>query len=336
MMSHSGLMSSTTRHKGSNSIDSVELLQQAAEWFAVMGDETVSESEKNDWQQWLNHSDQNKQAWRKVEEIDRQFNGLPLVASRAALSTSKKSQISRRHALKVLGFSFVACGSLWQVARSQQWNAQYSTVRGEISQFTLEDGSQLWLNTNSAVDVVYSSTLRRIILHSGEIYIETAQDTLVNKRPLVVDTEMSRLKALGTRFNVREYENKTLLSVSEGAVEIGLKTSSDEHFNTQQIDAGQQAYFNENNIEAASELEPLSWTKGSILANNMRLDDFVDELNRYYNGHLSLDPVVADLRLVGAYPVNDIERIFSALEKTLPVTVSHTLPWWVRIQAVEG
>lgn len=322
--------------------DASELLQQAAEWFAVMQSEPVSEQERKAWQHWLSTSEQHHQAWQKVKGISQQFNGLPVEASRAVLDSSVKSTITRRQALKTFAFLFVSSGVVWQVARQQHWTAQYRTARGEIRQLNLDDGSQLWLNTASAVDIIYSSTLRQIVLHSGELYIETAADSADGKRPLVVDTGFARLQALGTGFSVRKEQERILLSVMDGAVEIRLNAKRNVKSMGQpqikRVEAGQQVYFSAYRIAPISALiaSSSSWIKGIILADNMRLGDFIDQLNRYHSGHISYHPAVADIRLVGAYPVTNIERILEALEASLPVTIQHTLPWWVRIKPREG
>lgn len=307
-----------------------ECLQQAAEWFAVLQSGAVTEVDHKRWRDWLTSSTENGLAWEKIEKISGRFHGLPARPARAALNAKG---ITRRQGLKVLALLLMAGGGVLQVGRQQHWGAQYRTARGEIREVTLADGTKIWLNTATAVDVNYTAELREIRLLEGELYIETAADNLPTKRPLVVNSRQGYMQALGTRFAVREYEEKTRLSVEDGAVRVSLKTA-DATGQSKRIDAGHQVDFDGANIGDVSRLQPIWWRKGSILANNMRLGDFVAELNRYYSGYLSVDPVAAELRLVGAYPVEDIDRILAALEETLPISVQHTLPWWVRVQAV--
>ncbi|MEY8195168.1 MAG: FecR domain-containing protein [Cycloclasticus sp.] len=315
-----------------------DLLQQAAEWFSVLQSDAVTEQERQDWQNWLSSDELHRDAWRKVENISHRFTDLPISTAQVVLDPANKSAISRRTVLKSLAFACISTGSLWQLARHQYWDAQYRTAYGEIRQINLDDGAKVWLNTNSAIDVVYTATSRQIILHSGEIHIETAVDiapyTGSKKRSMLVETKFGRLRALGTKFNVRDNQEHIVLSVTEGAVEVVLKDQAQ----TKRVDTGQQVAFTLNSIQPVSQdraTKPV-WTKGVILADNMRLDDFIDELNRYFRGHLSYDSAAASMRLVGAYPVNDIDRVLVALEKSLPLTINRALPWWVRIEAKEG
>ena len=53
---------------------------------------------------------------------------------------------------------------------------------------------------------------------------------------------------------------------------------------------------------------------------------------QYRSGHLGWDPAVAELRLVGAFPLGDTDRILASLEESLPLRVRRTLPWWVSVE----
>ena len=73
-----------------------------------------------------------------------------------------------------------------------------------------------------------------------------------------------------------------------------------------------------------------------LLANDRPLGDFIEELADYLPGYLGCDPRVADLSLVGAYPLGDPERILQALAGSLPIRVNRRLPWWVTIEPLAG
>ena len=75
-----------------------------------------------------------------------------------------------------------------------------------------------------------------------------------------------------------------------------------------------------------------AWTKGVLVADNLPLGDFLDQLARYRHGVIRYDQSAADLRLVGAYPLADTDRILAAIEDTLPVRITRLTPWWVRVQ----
>ena len=327
-------MTSKNRANKDGADSPTEPLQQAALWFATLADDNVNPQEKADWQLWLAASHTHQQAWDKVQQISQRFDNLPITPSRAALNSSAK--LTRRQALQAFSAFFISTGLIIGTARHQHWLAQYRTARGDIKQFSLQDNSQLWLNTASAVDIQYNESIREIILRQGELYVSTAADNQLQKRPLVVNTDFGKLTALGTEFGVRQFDNKVLLSVFDGTVEISPNNAIGALAKRQRVNAGQQVYFNASHIEEVLPLSsPSTWTKGLIVANDMRLADFIEQLNRYFTGQLSCHASAADLRIVGSYPVTDISRVLTALENSLPIKIQRTLPWWVRIKALD-
>lgn len=299
------------------------VLQQAADWFARLRDERASEQDRLAWQRWLEAQPQHRQAWQRVETISGQFERLPQrQAARSALQTRG---MDRRQAVKVL--SLIGGGSVLALAgRSlpwQQWRADQRTAVGEVRGRQLADGSRLWLNTDSALDVDFGSGLRRLALYRGEVLVEVAEDA----RPLWLETRHARLRVAGGRFAVREQGGGYLVSAQSGALEIvGVRR--------QALAAGQQAHFDGLRVEAPAPLRPgmQAWVHGILQADDMALGEFVAELARHQRGHLGCDPRVADLRLVGAFPLAEPERIYAALEASLPVRVVRRLPWWITVE----
>ncbi|WP_261014827.1 FecR family protein, partial [Streptococcus mitis] len=81
----------------------------------------------------------------------------------------------------------------------------------------LADGTHIWLNALSAMDVRFDAQQRLLHLRFGEVLIDTAKDL---QRPFLVDTAHGHLRALGTRFSVLHGEDNTTLNVFDGRVEV--------------------------------------------------------------------------------------------------------------------
>lgn len=95
----------------------------------------------------------------------------------------------------------------------------YITDIGEYQKHSLEDGSTLWLNSNSKVKVNYSKNFRRIVLISGEAHFEVKKDA---SRPFEVYAMNKLVRALGTAFSVRKLKDSIKVVVSEGTVELAV------------------------------------------------------------------------------------------------------------------
>ena len=304
------------------------VLQEAAQWFSVLQSGSASEADRRAWRAWLGQPD-HALAWQRVERISGQFQ--PLVddqAGRAASRLLQQRQPTRRQALKVL--SLAAGGALALSAGLgpwREWSADQRTAVGEVRDLRLADGSQLWLNTNSAVDVAFDGSARRLALYRGELLLDTPEQP----RPLRVRTAEGELQTRHqARFAVRQRQGSTQLDVFAGTVDIQPARLGE----PRTITSGQHASFG---IDSVRPLQPVrtasqAWTQGVLLADNQRLEDFLAELGRYRRGYIGCDPRIADLRVVGAFPLADTERVLDALESTLPLRINRRMPWWISLE----
>ncbi|NYS62584.1 FecR domain-containing protein [Vreelandella salicampi] len=321
-------------------------LAEAAEWFAEWQAGELSATERQRWQAWRDANDTHRWAWQQVEGVSRRFTEHLDEDERqtadSVISTARQRRQGRRHlfgGLVTLALVSVLTAALWQSTPLprlvQQWGADYHTATGEVTRIVLEDGTQVWLSSASALNVDYDQNQRRLALVTGEVLIETGKDA---ERPFYLDTRSARLTPLGTRFSVGEQPSGELLAVFDGAVAI--KTLGDAQHTSQRqvVTAGQQAHYAADRI---GELTPAegrreAWANGILLAESMSLKAFAATLSRHHRGRLEVDPSVADLTLLGAFPLDDLERTLNMVETTLPVKVRRVMPWWLKIEAGEA
>lgn len=306
------------------------VLQEAAKWFAVLQSGSASPGERQAWNAWLEQPE-HAQAWAKVERISGQFQ--PLVtdaAGRTAGAMLHSRQPNRRQALKVL--SVLCGGAVLSLAGGslpwRQWTADERTAVGEVRDLRLADGSQLWLNTDTAVDIAFDASARSLALYRGELLIDAPASR--RARPLLLTSREGRVRSeQAARFSLRQEDGKTRLSVFTGVVDIQL-----DGFATTSVSAGQQTEFGRRHVAplSAARTEHQAWATGVLLADNQRLEDFLTELSRYRHGYLGCDPRIADLRVVGAFPLADTERVLDALAATLPVRIERRMAWWVSLE----
>lgn len=305
------------------------VLHEAAVWLATLHSGQADEADRQGLRQWRGLSEEHERAWGRAEQLAAALGGIP---SGLGLPTLQRAQTnSRRAALRTLALLLSAGPAGWLAYRAAprpDWTADERTAVGQRRERMLPDGSRLTLNTDSAVDLRFDATQRLVRLRHGEIHIETAADAA--HRPFLVQTEHGRLRALGTRFTVRQFEQRSRVAVRDGAVEISPARRSE----TLIVEAGWQANFDERSAEVPSVLRIASeaWLSGVLVANDERLADFVAELSRYRRGILRCDPEVADLRISGAYQVADPERVLALVEKTFPVRVERS-HWWTVLRA---
>ena len=310
-----------------------QVLEEAAEWLMRLSERELSEHERAEWERWKVSSPERDRAWSRAQLLQSKFGGLPPALAMSALDRPDSPE--RRAALGklaiLLALAPAGWGS-WKLAQSQQWSADYRTDVGQRRELTLADGSRITLNTATAIDVVFDDRQRLIHLREGEILVQTAVDTAPLPRPFLISTRQGSMQALGTRFTVREVSTRTHLAVIDGAVRVIL--ADNRQTLPLIVNAGQRTDFSSQTF---GDLAPTdryigSWTQGMLMADKMRLADFVAELTRYRRGFLRCDPAIADLRISGAFPISDTDRTLSMLVHTYPVLAnSHLRGYWVTL-----
>ncbi|WP_313518255.1 FecR domain-containing protein [Pseudomonas sp.] len=311
-------------------------LQQAAHWYARLSAAPEDAGTQEAWHRWHAQDETHRQAWHYVERIRQRFQPLQDDADGAlhTLRSARESRRTRRQVLLGLGTLSVATLLGWSGWRSGglpqtllAWRADYRSGVGEVREISLVDGTRVWLNSASALDVDFSVKRRLLLLRGGEILIETGRDP----RPFLVETRQGRMRALGTRFSVTQQDGRTRLAVFEGAVEVRSAVGDA----SEVVQAGEQLGFDAQRIDALTPAVQArqAWARGLLLANDIPLSEFVAELARYRHGHLGVDPSIAGLRVMGTYPLHDTDRALAMLESALPLRVQRTLPWWVSLEA---
>lgn len=308
------------------------VLEEAAGWLVRFQSETLSAADRAAFERWRGRSAAHAAAWARVEGMLRSFGQVP--PELGARTLRQLDRPGRRQALRgVAGLLLLgpAAWLAWRELPWHEWSADARTATGEQRRMQLADGTRLLLNTATAVDIQYTAEQRVIWLRAGEILLTTGKDPAPVHRPFIVRTAQGSVQALGTRFLVRDERDGIRVAVFEGAVAIRPAASDAQRV----LRAGQQTVFDAGRIEpeSAADAAQVSWEDGMLAARNWRLADLVAELARYRRGFLRCDPAVAELRVSGAFPLNDTDAGLRLLEKTLPVRIQRMTPYWVTVAA---
>ncbi|RFC40738.1 MAG: FecR family protein [Candidatus Nitrotoga sp. CP45] len=338
-MATKNTVGSTTTPKQVTAFNEVELpfnthvAQQASEWLVLLISGTATNEDRHAWEEWRNADPEHGRAWCHIENINQRIQGIPTDIVFKTLAPNALQD--RRRLIKALTVVLMASGTgllVRQTAPWREWTADYRTSTGEQRKLTLIDGTLIVLNTTSAIDVDYNDTIRLIQLHTGEMFITTAQDrpaaTLM--RPFVVETAEGTVRALGTRFVVRQEDGRSHVAVYEGAVEITPFDASNQKII---VPAGQTLSFTRQTRDTflSADENSIAWTEGMIVAEKIRLGEFIDSLRRYRNGYLICDPAVVNLLVSGVFPLKNTDSILASLTDSLPVSIHYRTRFWVTV-----
>lgn len=304
-----------------------EALRSAAQWYARLSSGIESESDHLGWQRWHNADPLHRHAWQQVESVRQMVEGVPGTVAASALNHSRESRRRVLRQLLVLAgvgaLGWSGWDSLWRSALM----ASHHTGVGEQRRVALADGSQVLLDSQSAVDVRFDAERRLLRLLSGRVLVETAVDGLA--RPFLVDTTQGRIRALGTRFTVQAEAQFCEVAVLEKAVEV-RPAASDQVL---RVDAGQQLRFDRARLGKPwqSDATVASWRTGSLIAIQRPLGELLEELSRYRHGWLRCDPAIAGLKVSGAFPLDNTDRALAALESGFGLRIVRRTDYWVSV-----
>ena len=265
-----------------------------------------------------------------MEQLQRSLGALPQDVTRRALSTTQQ----RRQVLKWM----LALGSTgylgWNVQQHTSlgnvW-ADYRTAVGQRRRIELADGTQIDLNTGTAIDVAFDGRQRLIRLREGEVLIHTGK--LGGQTPFYVDTRQGRVQALGTRFSVRQLADSTRVGVLEDTVSV---SPADQPSHRRVLVAGESADFDRQNVGPDQQYfrTQAAWVDGQLIVLDARLGDVIDELARYRPGTIQCDRASQRLRVSGTFRLDSTDAVLANLQATLPIQVKYFTRYWVSVQRI--
>ncbi|PTE02072.1 FecR domain-containing protein [Pandoraea apista] len=322
---------------------SPEVVERASLWLARLWSDTATAEDFAACGRWRAAHPDHERAWQRLGAIGQKFDAVP---SRIAFDTlnaraaPRVSATGRRHVLRIFGGVVTLAGAGYTLRRSPVWDtvtADYATGVGEVRRLTLADGTRLWLDTASAVDMRFTPGERRIELRRGRICIETEPAPAAGARPLaplVVATRQGEIRDIGTRFMVRDGGDRTQVAVFDGVVLVHTTQGARTH----RLDAGQAASFSSTTLDTVDAPDTFddnaaAWTRAQLIVERMRLGDLVDTLSRYRRGVLRCDASVADLRVSGVFSLADTDRALASLAVGLPVETIYRTRYWVTVKA---
>lgn len=290
-----------------------EVADQAAEWAARIDGGAVDPDKDPQLQRWLGEDPRRRGALLRAEaalsfvDRGRALAGvIPKPHPRPIWIRRKFLFAGASLAAAVVGIAVVMTGP-----------HGYHTGLGEIRQLPLSDGSVIAINTQSAVEVAMQPDIRRVTLTRGEAWFQVAHD---KNRPFVVSAGRIRVRAVGTAFSVRRYDDGADVQVMEGVVETW--TEGEESLRVKVV-AGSRAHVAEYEapkpVPASADIQrSLAWREGQIVLEGQTLDEAVAQFNRYNAKKLVIaDPSLAAEKLVGQFRATDPRNFAEAVATTL-------------------
>ena len=325
-----------------------QIYAEAAEWLVELRVADLDGAARERLDAWFRASPQHIQAFLELSSIW-EDGGDPDLAknSSAALLIARARAASNVVAMERTGEKVVPTvdtGLLSRRSRNRGWlyglatgalgcalalgifvftqHGMYTTGTGEERTISLEDGSVLELNSRSRVRVRYSGQERDVELLDGQALFRVAKDAA---RPFIVRSDSTRVRAVGTQFDVYRQSTGTTVTVVEGRVGIysqppsagGIGSGNTEHSVVATtaaapvilVSAGEQVTATASAISAPKHIDTAAetaWTKRELVFDSTPLYEVTREFNRYNGKKLIVsDQALRDFHVTGVFSSTD-------------------------------
>jgi transmembrane sensor len=335
------------------------ILEEACTWFVEINENAQDKATREAFNQWLRASPEHVRAYlqvaahweegagrRALESIDdlvalgrSEKNVVPLMrdVDDGLFTLKSRSSPRQRRGIKLIALAASILVTLFAgtLAWKQWFSGVYGTGIGEQRSITLVDGSTVELNSRTRIKVRYSSAERRIDLLQGQALFQVAKNPT---RPFIVQTGSTKVRAVGTQFDVYRKVAGTVVTVIEGRVAVGdaqaAREAGDGTATAMRVPAvgapavaideillaaGEQLTMTATAIatkQTANVAAATAWTQRRLVFSSAPLAEVVEEFNRYNAIPLVIaDPTLADTQISGSFSSTDPSSLLRFLRE---------------------
>nr|WP_131866817.1 FecR domain-containing protein [Biostraticola tofi] len=306
--------------------------QKAIEWMVLLRSGEATEDDYLEYECWRYADARHDAACAKIESTLGKIQNLAQMMPQENMRQALMAPSSRRKFLQnTLGIASVAVvGSL---ALNQEYSLPYllsdaHTQTAQRRRIELDDGSTLDMNARTALNIILDERMRDVELRTGGVIAKVAADD----RPFRINTGIGHILSRQARFHVRQESGGIHLAVLDSVVKVtGLRG------NSQLVKAGHGLWFNQHTFYpvAISPYAETAWTEGRLEVRDASLSSVIGSLKNYSQAVIRLDPSIAQLRVSGNFPLDDVPYALDALAQTMPIAITRTTDYWIHIKAAD-
>ncbi|MEJ2884283.1 FecR domain-containing protein [Pedobacter sp. GR22-6] len=192
-----------------------------------------------------------------------------------------------------------------------------STSKGQTYQFTLPDGTRVWLNAASSIrfPASFSHAKTRVVELTGEAYFVVVHN---DKQPFQVRSEGQLVEDIGTEFNINAYRNEGSIrsTLVEGSARVSQLDKTGLKVKTLTLKPNEQAVLSEENLEMKTVdiSEAIAWKNGMFQFEQADIHTIMNQLSRWYGVEVVYEGTIPTDRYKGKVPRNvNLSQVFKIL-----------------------
>lgn len=339
--------------------------QCAAHWLSILSDENCTDAERRQFLAWLRASGQHVDEFLRLSRLDAHCSraelwpkqsiadlvaaakasgegNVAMLAAPADFLKPRRGRSPTRWALAAAAACvFVVAGMIAGRSQLGEWfTAEYVTAVGEQRSITLEDGSVVGLNSQSRLRTRFKDHLRAVELVQGEAIFRVSKDP---HRPFRVRTGATDIVAIGTAFNVKANDARTVVTVLEGRVRVNQRDAAERSaartakaVSEFELAVGEQLIVAKAQPAIRVSLrdtgEVTSWTERRLIFEDTPLSAAAAEFARYSSRSIRIaDVEVGQRKINGVFDATDPASLveFLSADESLEVRAD-AAGWTVR------
>ncbi|MEQ9772767.1 FecR family protein [Pectobacterium jejuense] len=307
--------------------------EEAIEWMVLLRSGEATQTDYDEYRRWRYENPLHERACQHIERTLGKFQPLLAALPHEPIRQALLAPSSRRKVLQY-GLGMVAVASLSSLLLNRHYPlsplvSDVKTATAQRQQVPLSDGSMLMLNARTAVDINVrpETPVRQVALHNGGLFAKIQPDT---QRPFVIATGMGDIVALQSTINVRHESGGIHVGVLDNIAKITNHAGQ-----SLRLHAGQGVWFDRSTLYqvAVTPESETDWLHGRLEVRDHSLASVISALRDYTPGIIRLDPAIADLRVSGNFPLDNLNYTLDSLAQTMPIAIVHTTDYWIHIRA---
>jgi ferric-dicitrate binding protein FerR (iron transport regulator) len=300
---------------------------------------SASEAETEAFNNWLESSEDNqklyahiKTFWDNVPDTNKRIEFDESAAREKIIAQirqkNKKTVLTKARFWIPAAASVLFLLGIWCITQQKDEICPdpiaYHASQNEVLDIVLPDGSEVWLNANSIIELSNSfGKQQRKVKLKGEAYFEVARN---EKKAFKVITGGTTAKVLGTSFYLKSNnKDKVLLIVNSGKVKFR------KHFRLQKgmvFSAGEKGAYsaagNRLSKEKNNNVNYLSWKTGILSFSDTPLSEVCTALTNHFRVPVKSNLQDSVFSITGTFKNERLENILTTISLTLDIEISDT------------
>ncbi|KAA9000487.1 DUF4880 domain-containing protein [Affinibrenneria salicis] len=295
--------------------------QQAATWAVRLTESALDAAQEQALQQWLAQDPRHQSALNQAQALWRTLGALnseqqSRLQSGAGHKTARPRRALARWSIAAGALLAIGAGALWGPDAWVDIQSDYRTASGQIRHLSLPDGSQIVMDSDTAIALEYSASERRVRLLRGNAWFTVAPLTPREPRPFRVAADSGVTQALGTQFMVQYDDRTTTVGVAQHSVQVDAGPQSlvlqEQQAATYDTRRGLKRVVDWNSSGASD------WRRGLLIFNQQPLTEVIARVNRYHHGKIIVRGArLQQSQVSGVFFLNDLDNALTTISREL-------------------